>query len=222
MSTGAALMTGAILVVSGPTVIAPLLRFIRPTERLRRVPASLSHLVLPTLRLVAVLVLITRPLVALLATLTSGKRENSPGGWPRATSSRRPPRRRLSAQLAAKHVGGASTILPVTFLVIVATVARYGLAAVPVARRVGGAGAYGRPSRRATAQLQWRPEKPPPAAGRRDWLSHPMLYVCEPGTLIGRTDRRTRGGISQPPSSSAPYRRVWGQTRPLFTLSPLT
>jgi NhaP-type Na+/H+ or K+/H+ antiporter len=36
MSTGAALMTSAILVVSGPTVVAPLLRFIRPTERLRR------------------------------------------------------------------------------------------------------------------------------------------------------------------------------------------
>lgn len=33
---GAALMTGAILVVSGPTVVAPLLRFVRPTERLRQ------------------------------------------------------------------------------------------------------------------------------------------------------------------------------------------
>ncbi len=279
MSTGAALMTGAILVVSGPTVIAPLLRFVRPTERLRRVlawegslidpvggilgavvyaavaagvhkglayqlgeflitvgiglagavigvallwfllrklrlgevlgtsaqlacvvgvaagcdiaredagllaaivmglavanmdgfdisarrpffetlvqliigvlfvsisatvtPASLSHLVLPTLGLVAVLVLITRPLVAFLATLrtdlTRGEREFT--GWmaPRgivaaATAST------FSAQLAAKNVGGASKILPVTFLVIVATVAVYGLTAVPVARRVG-------------------------------------------------------------------------------------
>ena len=279
MSTGAALMTGAILVVSGPTVVAPLLRFIRPTERLRRVlawegslidpvggilgavvyaavaagvhkglayqlgeflitvgiglagavigivllwfllrklrlgevlgtsaqlacvvgvaaacdiaredagllaaivmglavanidgfdvparrpffetlvqliigvlfvsisatvtPASLSHLVLPTLGLVAVLVLITRPLVAFLATLrtdlTKGEREFT--GWmaPRgivaaATAST------FSAQLAAKQVGGASKILPVTFLVIVVTVAVYGLTAVPVARRVG-------------------------------------------------------------------------------------
>ena len=49
----------------------------------------------------------------------------------------------FSAQLAAKHVGGASKILPVTFLVIVATVAVYGLTAVPVARRLGVA----RPSR---------------------------------------------------------------------------
>ena len=93
-----------------------------------------------------VLVLITRPLVAFLATLrtdlTRGEREFT--GWmaPRgivaaATAST------LSAQLAAKQVGGASKILPVTFLVIVATVAVYGLTAVPVARRVGVA----RPSR---------------------------------------------------------------------------
>jgi NhaP-type Na+/H+ or K+/H+ antiporter len=279
MSSGAALMTGAILVVSGPTVIAPLLRFIRPTERLQRVlawegslidpvggilgavvyaavaagvhrrpayqlgeflvtvgiglagavvgiallwfllrklrlgevlgtsaqlacvigvaaacdiaredagllaaivmglavanmpgfdvparrpfletlvqlmigvlfvsisatvtPASLRHLVLPTLGLVAVLVLITRPLVAFLATvrtdLTRGERQFT--GWmaPRgivaaATAAT------FSAGLAAKDVGGASKILPVTFVVIVATVAVYGLTAVPVARRVG-------------------------------------------------------------------------------------
>jgi len=46
MSTGAALMTGAILVVSGPTE-APLLRFIRPTERLRRVLAWEGSLIDP-------------------------------------------------------------------------------------------------------------------------------------------------------------------------------
>jgi Sodium/hydrogen exchanger family len=39
MSAKAALMIGAILVVSGPTVVGPLLRFIRPTERLQRVLA---------------------------------------------------------------------------------------------------------------------------------------------------------------------------------------
>ena len=37
MSRRAALMTGAILVVSGPTVVRPLLTFVRPTERLHRV-----------------------------------------------------------------------------------------------------------------------------------------------------------------------------------------
>jgi len=37
MSRKAALMLGAILVVSGPTVVGPLLRYVRPTERLQRV-----------------------------------------------------------------------------------------------------------------------------------------------------------------------------------------
>ena len=43
----------------------------------------------------------------------------------------------FSAALVAKNIGGASKILPVTFLVIVVTVALYGLTAVPVARRLG-------------------------------------------------------------------------------------
>jgi NhaP-type Na+/H+ or K+/H+ antiporter len=103
-------------------------------------PASLHHLVLPALGLVAVLVLVTRPLVALLATvrtdLTRGERQFT--GWmaPRgivaaATAST------FGTGLAAHHVGGAAKILPATFLVIVATVAVYGLTAVPVARRLG-------------------------------------------------------------------------------------
>jgi NhaP-type Na+/H+ or K+/H+ antiporter len=103
-------------------------------------PASLQHLVLPTLGLVAVLVLVTRPLVAFLATirteLTRGERAFT--GWmaPRgivaaATAST------FGTALAANHVGGAAKILPVAFLVIVATVAVYGLTAVPVARRLG-------------------------------------------------------------------------------------
>jgi NhaP-type Na+/H+ or K+/H+ antiporter len=100
-------------------------------------PQSLQHLVLPTLGLVAILVLVTRPLVAFFATirteLTPGERAFT--GWmaPRgivaaATAST------FGATLAAAHVGGASKILSVTFLVIVATVAIYGLTAVPVAR----------------------------------------------------------------------------------------
>jgi hypothetical protein len=102
-------------------------------------PASLKHLVLPAIGLVAVLVLVTRPLVAFLATvrtdLTRGERRFT--GWmaPRgivaaATAST------FGAGLASHHVGGAAKILPVTFLVIVATVAIYGLTAVPVARRL--------------------------------------------------------------------------------------
>jgi hypothetical protein len=103
-------------------------------------PASLQHLVLPTLGLVAVLVLVTRPLVAFLATIRTGlsRGERAFTGWmaPRgivaaATAST------FGAELTAHHIGGASKILPVTFLVIVATVALYGLTAVPVARRLG-------------------------------------------------------------------------------------
>src|SRR6516164_9458138 len=92
-------------------------------------PASLQHIVLPTLALVAFLATIRTE-------LTRGERAFT--GWmaPRgivaaATAST------FGAQLAASHVGGASKILPVTFLVIVATVAIYGLTAVPVARRLG-------------------------------------------------------------------------------------
>ena len=47
MSGQAALMLGAILVVSGPTVVGPLLLFIRPTERLQRVLAWEGSLIDP-------------------------------------------------------------------------------------------------------------------------------------------------------------------------------
>jgi NhaP-type Na+/H+ or K+/H+ antiporter len=103
-------------------------------------PASLKHVVLPTLGLVAVLVVVTRPLVAFLATIRTGlsRGEREFIGWmaPRgivaaATAST------FGTELAAAHVGGASKILPVAFLVIVVTVALYGLTAVPVARRLG-------------------------------------------------------------------------------------
>jgi NhaP-type Na+/H+ or K+/H+ antiporter len=43
MSGPAALLTGAILVVSGPTVIGPLLNTIRPAERLQRVHLGKGH-----------------------------------------------------------------------------------------------------------------------------------------------------------------------------------
>jgi hypothetical protein len=103
-------------------------------------PASLRHLVLPTLVLVAILVLAVRPVIAALATLrtdlTRGERMFT--GWmaPRgivaaATATT------FSATLARNGVGGAAKILPVTFLVIVATVAIYGLSAAPVAKVVG-------------------------------------------------------------------------------------
>ena len=103
-------------------------------------PASLRHLGWPTLGLVAVLVLLARPLAAFLATLRTdlNRGERAFTGWmaPRgivaaATAST------FGTQLVHAHIGGAAKILPVTFLVIVATVTIYGLTAVPVARRLG-------------------------------------------------------------------------------------
>lgn len=103
-------------------------------------PESLRHLILPTLGLVAVLALVTRPLVAQLATLRTDmpRPERWFTGWmaPRgivaaASAST------FSAGLVSHGIGGASKILPVTFLVIVATVTLYGLTAAPVARKLG-------------------------------------------------------------------------------------
>jgi NhaP-type Na+/H+ or K+/H+ antiporter len=103
-------------------------------------PASLRHLILPTLALVAVLVLVARPVVAWAATLRTDLTRGERGfiGWmaPRgiiaaATAST------FGPALSAAHVGGAQKILPVTFLVIVLTVTLYSLTAVPVAERLG-------------------------------------------------------------------------------------
>jgi hypothetical protein len=103
-------------------------------------PASVRPVVLPTLGLVAVLVLVTRPLVAFVSTLGSplSRNERAFVGWmdPRgivaaATAST------FTPGLIAAHIGGASKVLPATFLVIVSTVALYGLSAVPVASKLG-------------------------------------------------------------------------------------
>ncbi|MFJ7497152.1 cation:proton antiporter [Streptomyces sp. NPDC097727] len=103
-------------------------------------PASLRHVVLPALALVALLVLVVRPLVALVATAGTDVRDGERWfiGWmaPRgivaaATAST------FSATLVAQGIDGAERILPATFLVIVATVMLYGLTAFPVARRLG-------------------------------------------------------------------------------------
>jgi NhaP-type Na+/H+ or K+/H+ antiporter len=103
-------------------------------------PASLRHVILPTLGLVAFLVLVVRPLVALVSTMRTDVTwpERAFLGWmaPRgivaaATAST------FSLSLVDKGIGGAEKILPATFLVIVATVTLYGLTAAPVARRLG-------------------------------------------------------------------------------------
>ncbi|WP_329439386.1 cation:proton antiporter [Streptomyces sp. NBC_01426] len=103
-------------------------------------PASLVPVLLPSLALIAILVLVVRPLVAFAATKGSGLTfgERAFTGWmaPRgivaaATASA------FAAGLVERGVAGAARILPVTFLVIVGTVLLYSLTAAPVARRLG-------------------------------------------------------------------------------------
>ena len=99
-------------------------------------PQSLRHVALPALGLVAFLVVVVRPVVAALATLRTDlpRAERAFVGWmaPRgivaaATAST------FAATLVSKGIDGAQKILPATFVVIVATVALYGLTAGPVA-----------------------------------------------------------------------------------------
>ncbi|MFD9502864.1 cation:proton antiporter [Streptomyces sp. NPDC060035] len=103
-------------------------------------PASLVPVLLPALALIAILVLVVRPLVAYVSTAGSGLSmgERTFVGWmaPRgivaaATATA------FSASLVDKGVDGAARILPVTFLVIVGTVLLYALSAAPVARMLG-------------------------------------------------------------------------------------
>jgi hypothetical protein len=103
-------------------------------------PHSLRHVWLPALGLAAFLVVVVRPLVAAVSTLGTDLTRGERGfvGWmaPRgivaaATAST------FSAGLVDKGIGGATKILPASFVVIVATVTLYGLTASPVARRLG-------------------------------------------------------------------------------------
>ncbi|WP_318209636.1 MULTISPECIES: cation:proton antiporter [unclassified Streptomyces] len=103
-------------------------------------PASLVPVLLPSLGLIAILVLVVRPIVAFSAAartdLSRGERAFVAWMDPRgivaaATASA------FSSGLVQRGVDGADKILPVTFLVIVGTVVLYALTAVPVARRLG-------------------------------------------------------------------------------------
>jgi NhaP-type Na+/H+ or K+/H+ antiporter len=123
-----------------PTLVELLIGLLFVTISATVTPASLKHVVLPTVGLVAILVLVTRPLVAYIATLGSelNRAQRAFIGWmaPRgivaaATAST------FASALVAAHVGGASKILPATFLVIVLTVSIYGLTAVSIAKKLG-------------------------------------------------------------------------------------
>ena len=100
-------------------------------------PQSLTHLVLPTLVIVAVLVVAVRPAVTALSTLRTEipARERAFIGWmaPRGIVAASTAAT-FGPELARHGFAGADRILPATFVVIVATVTLYGLTAVPAAR----------------------------------------------------------------------------------------
>ncbi|GAB7034873.1 cation:proton antiporter [Streptomyces sp. NPDC021749] len=103
-------------------------------------PRSVVPVLLPTLALVAVLVLLVRPLATVLSTvrteLTTPERAflgwMAPRGIVAASTATT-----FSASLTAAGLRGADKILPVTFLVIVGTVVVYALTAKPVAAGLG-------------------------------------------------------------------------------------
>ena len=103
-------------------------------------PASVRSVLWPSVALVACLVLLVRPAVAVACTLGSGLQRNErvfigamdPRGIVAASTASN-----FSAPLVVLGIGGANHLLPVTFLAIVGTVAIYGLGASPLARALG-------------------------------------------------------------------------------------
>ena len=107
-------------------------------------PSDVNAVLPAALALVAIMVLVIRPLAVALATWRSGLslRERAFVAWmaPRgivagATASA------FGLELEQAHVPGAQHILPIVFVAIFATVVIYGLTAAPVARLLGIAGA---------------------------------------------------------------------------------
>jgi NhaP-type Na+/H+ or K+/H+ antiporter len=103
-------------------------------------PASLRGVIWPSVGLVACLVLLVRPIVAVVSTVRTTLTRNQrifigwmdPRGIVAASTAST-----FSAPLIALGLGGANRLLPVTFLVIVGTVAVYGLTATPLAKALG-------------------------------------------------------------------------------------
>ena len=103
-------------------------------------PASLRGVVWPSIALVALLVFLIRPIVAAVATVRTDLTRNErifigamdPRGIVAASTAAS-----FSAPLIALGLVGANELLPATFLVIVGTVAIYGLSATPLASALG-------------------------------------------------------------------------------------
>ena len=124
-------------------------------------PASLRGVIWPTLGLVALLVLLVRPAVAVVATVRTSLTRNErifvgsmdPRGIVAASTAAT-----FTAPLVALHIGGAGKLLAATFLVIVGTVAIYGLAAPPSPGR----SASTNPNRRKAPRNPRRPPRKTP------------------------------------------------------------
>jgi NhaP-type Na+/H+ or K+/H+ antiporter len=109
-------------------------------------PSDVGHVLAGSLGLVAIMILLIRPVVAALSSWRSSldTRERAFVAWmaPRgivagATASA------FGLQLASAGIKGADKILPIVFVVIFATVVVYGLSGPLVARRLGVAGEHG-------------------------------------------------------------------------------
>lgn len=116
--------------------------------------SSLGAIFWPTLAIAALLVLVVRPIVVLVATarseLTRPERAFIASMDPRgivaaATASS------LGASLIALKVPGAEVLLPAAFIIVAVTVAIYGLSAVPVSRMLG-LGSTGAPATQPAAE----------------------------------------------------------------------
>ncbi|MBK5289560.1 MAG: hypothetical protein JJE46_13950 [Acidimicrobiia bacterium] len=101
---------------------------------------QVADVLVPSVALIAVLVLVVRPLVAVVAThgtdLTRGERAFialiDPRGIVAASTAAT-----FAGPLAVSNIRGAEVLLPVTFLVIVGTVTIAGLLALPAKRTLG-------------------------------------------------------------------------------------
>jgi len=134
-------------------------------------PASLRGVTWPTLALVALLVLLVRPADAVVATARSSLTRNEkifigamdPRGIVAASTAAS-----FSAPLVKLGIGGADKLLAATFLVIVGTVAIYGLGAAPLARALG----LRQPE---PEKIPAQPPEPTPAPSLDELRQHPAL-----------------------------------------------
>jgi NhaP-type Na+/H+ or K+/H+ antiporter len=122
------------------TLIQPLLGVLLLTVAATVTPQALGRVWMPALGVVAVLVLVARPLAALAATRRTDltRRERLFVGWmaprgvvPAVIAAA------VTGPLAARGIPEAAKILPLTFLIIVITVVLYGLTAPLASRWLG-------------------------------------------------------------------------------------